>query len=164
MSGNSATGGGGGILHVSGPLTLTDATVRNNSAQLGGGIYNYDDPSHKGDSLTLTRSTVRDNIAENGGGVATIGGTVDLNGSTISRNVATGYGGGIWNENMGTVTLAGDSTVTENSAAQLGGGIYNLPGGTLINCIAGVNVTDKHTRQHRPSPYSAGGGWTTTTP
>jgi hypothetical protein len=55
-------------------------------------------------------------------GTATVSG-----GSTLSGNIASSRGGGIWNN--GTATVSGGSTLSGNSAQQLGGGIANI--GTL---------------------------------
>jgi fibronectin-binding autotransporter adhesin len=63
-----------------------------------------------------------------GGGVFANLATITVDGSTISGNVATGDGGGIWN---GRSLSISNSTVTQNQAAGHGGGIFNR--GTFIS-------------------------------
>jgi hypothetical protein len=57
-----------------------------------------------------------------GGGVFANLGPITIDGGTVSDNVATGSGGGIWN---GALLTISNSTVTRNRAAAFGGGIFN---------------------------------------
>src|SRR6266702_4791026 len=68
-----------------------------------------------GGTVTLNGSTVSNNTASifGGGGITNVGGTVTLNGSTVSNNTANGDGGGIVND--GTVTMSWTSTVHDNT-------------------------------------------------
>lgn len=116
---NTTTFAGGGILTF-GSLTLTDSTVSGNnlagSFGRGGGI------SSSG-VVTLTNSTVSGNSAAatygQGGGIDAS--EVTLISSTVSGNVANGYGGGI--RAFGRVTLT-DSTVNGNTTDAHGGGVF----------------------------------------
>jgi len=133
--------GGGIYISNTGTLTLTNSTVSDNTAQVGGGINNsgtltltdstVSDNSDGGISnngtLTLTDSTVSDNTAQVGGGI-TNNGTLTLTNSTVSGNTAQVYGGGI--SNNGTLTLT-NGTVSGNNAGRDGGGIYISNTGTL---------------------------------
>ena len=95
----------------------------------GGGIRN------EGGTLTVTNSIVSGNSADrDGGGVLTLGGNVNINGSTISNNAATARAGGLFNEG-GTVTIT-NSSVSDNTA---GGGIFNANNSTMT--IAGSTVS-----------------------
>ena len=123
--------GGGGISN-GGRLTLTDSTVSNSTAHLGGGIYNDGTGT-----LTLDNSTISGNSATDGGGIWNGGtGTLTLNNSTVSGNTARGRGGGIYNmSDQGTLTIT-SSTISDNTANRTqgdyqGGGIYNGSGATL---------------------------------
>ena len=83
--------------------------------------------------LTLSNSTVSGNMSTGfGGGVYNgLGGTLTLSNSTVSGNTTSGQfsdGGGI--SNSGTLTLS-NSTISANTAQDEGGGIYNAPFGTL---------------------------------
>ena len=112
--------GTGGGLRNSGTLTVTDSTIKGNSAIFGGGISNSG-------RMQLIRSQVSGNSAGNGtdGGILNTG-TLSLSHSTVSNNDAEESGG---IGNYGHLTLT-DSTVSDNSAAELGsgGGIYNGSG------------------------------------
>ena len=108
---------GGGIGNL-GSLTLTNCTVSENSADFqGGGIWSPADAEFG--SLTLTNSTVSGNSAYTGGGIAGVDFTIEN--STVSDNVATGWGGGIVSRDSGRGTIT-NSTVSGNSA-DTGGGV-----------------------------------------
>lgn len=84
---------------------MTNTTVSGNSASTGGGIFNS--------SVTIS------------------GGTLTMSNSTVSSNVASGKGGGIYNTTILTMT---NTTVSDNSAVE-GGGIVDtaaLFGGSHI--------------------------------
>ena len=151
----NADGEGGGINNA-GTLTLTNSTVRDNTALAGGGIFNQG-------TLTLTNSTVSGNAAPGGGGIHNLG-TLFLNRSTISDNTALA-GGGIFNDVDGELTIT-NSTVGDNTA-QAGGGIWNQGtvalgnstlsgnsaegGGGISNATFGVaNIAGQHrsSRKH----------------
>ena len=74
ISGNTASGNGGGIYNA-GTTTLLNSTVANNTATSGGGIYNLG-------TLTAVNTTIAGN---SGGGVAGTG-TFNLSNSIIAAN------------------------------------------------------------------------------
>jgi Right handed beta helix region len=107
---------GGGICN-GGTLTILNSTFSGNVARhrKGGGIRNYG-------IVTLTSSTISGNRASSvGGGIhngALFGpsGTVMINNSTISGNVAGGgKGGGIYSEQSGTKVILRNSIVANNA-------------------------------------------------
>ena len=119
-------------------LTIGSATITNNGsgavnksglgAENGGGIYNIG-------TLKLGKGvTITGNTAKNGGGVYTKsvenkGGKVTIDNSTITKNKATGNGGGICAEDNSTVTVVGGEISSNTSAgveqtASGGGGLY----------------------------------------
>jgi cysteine-rich repeat protein len=130
-NGNSGShGDGGGISIINdGTLTLTNCTLRDNSAGIGGGIANFES------TVTLTECTLSGNSAVIGGGMANLGGMLTLTNCTLKGNSADdngsngldGRGGGIANFS-GTLTVT-NSTLSANSAARGGGGIASI-----INC------------------------------
>src|SRR5262249_22333062 len=88
---NTAGNGGGIFVGESGRLTLEDSTVSNNSATgtggFGGGVY------LNGNSVGVIRSsTISGNSAVGGGGGIDVdpGGSLTVEGSTISANRAVG--------------------------------------------------------------------------
>jgi len=185
ISGNEATGFGGGISSTIGPgtanLTLVRTTVVRNSSQSGGGGISVSDP---GSSLTVRDSAIRLNFTTyNGAGVlAAAGATATLTNSTVTGNVANLGGGGIV---AGTANLTG-CTVSGNSASGLGG-VMILGGGGIVadfanltNCtvtgnfIAGVGdggglltygtaTLTNCTVRGNSTPQGAGGGVSGTT-
>jgi hypothetical protein len=130
-------GRGGGIKNV-GSLTLIAATVRSNTAGVGGGIDNEDTGI-----LTLINSTVSGNATQLEGGGIYNEGTVTLINSTVSGNNA-GDGGGIFNtDNPVTLKpssmILANSTVDSNTATTNGGGIFIERPMTLINSTVSGN-------------------------
>ena len=112
----TADSDGGGILNAGGTLTLTDSTVRNNSAGTGGGIWNQQG------TLVLKNTTVSNNRAAFGGGVAT-NGTMTMQGGTLRDNTGGIWGGGLANAGdtkLNRVSVAG------NDSGDYGGGIVTL--------------------------------------
>ncbi len=167
ISSNTAAANGGALYLVSmtNPAILDGVTIRDNSAQHGGGIFN------NGTRLIITDSTIQNNSAsQNAGGLHSQGATavVEITGSTISGNSARsgaglrvqtggtlsltestvsgnnafdGVGAGIYNS-ASTLNLT-RSYLTGNQAASLGGGLYNRYAGaqaTLTNTIVSGNV------------------------
>ncbi|UCH24972.1 MAG: right-handed parallel beta-helix repeat-containing protein [Trueperaceae bacterium] len=98
----------------------------------GGGVF-----LGTGTSLTLFDVRVSGNNAELGGGLYNDGGTLIIEGSTISDNSAR-KSGGIFN--LGTLKLIG-STVRGNQAF-FGGGIYNQGTAHLINSFVSDNPAE----------------------
>ena len=118
-----AESGGGGGVHNAGSLTITACTIRNNSAEYGGGIVQRFTATGP---LNITNCTITKNVAEERGGGVYIEGTktVTILDSTISENEAGAFGGGVSTSGTGLV-LIGGSAMAENTAFS-GGGIYNL--------------------------------------
>ncbi|HTT87488.1 MAG TPA: choice-of-anchor Q domain-containing protein, partial [Acidimicrobiales bacterium] len=149
------SGGGGGGVNNGGTLTLTDATVADNTAGGGGGIWNFTPGS-----LTVVDSTIADNTAtgsafpDDGGGIFTDG-TLTVVDSTISGNSAThSGGGGFWNGG-GTATFASDVFATSTGAPA--GGVCGNIGvlGTTVD--SGYNLDDDGTCHFGTGPGSHSG-------
>lgn len=89
ISNHAPNNGGGGLLNTA-TLILENTEIAHNIAGIvGGGLYNFAANS----SVIGTNSNFDQNNAYGGGGIYSINGTLTLNNSTISRNIAT-YGGG----------------------------------------------------------------------
>ncbi|HJJ50117.1 MAG TPA: type IV pilin, partial [Methanocorpusculum sp.] len=72
-----------------------------------------------------------DGIGKEGGGMY-IAGTVELHGSTSISSNSAKYGGGIFIDRGGSLTMSGGS-ITANSATVKGGGVYNKGTHTLYS-------------------------------
>jgi hypothetical protein len=85
---------------------------------------------HNLGTLTLTNSTVSGNIATLwGGGIYNrFGATLRIDQSTVTGNTAGETGGGLYND--GALTLV-DSTISSNDGGLGGGGLFNSSFGTL---------------------------------
>ncbi|HEY1270221.1 MAG TPA: hypothetical protein VGH16_23390 [Candidatus Binatia bacterium] len=162
ISGNVATGDGGGI-YTEGSVHATGTTFSKNQANRGGALFAYDSIVQLADSL------VTGNTAGRGGGIYVQESSVDITGGTISKNSAAENGGGVaaygiiqknyspgyyyngyyyggytyfYTNNY--VRISG-ATITGNSAAQSGGGLFSYgsyiytTGGALTKNSAGQN-------------------------
>jgi len=113
---------GGGIYNEDGSTTTVDSTtISANAALGGGGIYNKA-------TLTVQNGSFigkagESNQATDGGGLYNYSGTLTVDGSAVSGNLASDHGGGIFN--IAVLNLQNGSTVGSNKASQTGGGIYN---------------------------------------
>ena len=124
VTGNYATGNGGGIETGSGQAFVNAVITNNRSGANGGGVY----AAHGTD---FGSSTISGNSANKGGGIY-INGNSDtytefaIGGGTITNNTATAEGGGIY----ATTTKTSNSlkftggTITGNTAGTKGGGLY----------------------------------------
>jgi len=147
--GAMAAGAGGGLLDISGNLTLNSAVVTGNfAASAGGGIA-----AAQGAAVTLNNSEVSWNTVPSvsgagGGGILSMASTLTLNSSLVDHNVAPG-GGGIASGNgngggPGSAITLNKSVVSNNTALDGfnsgGGGVSN--GGTLVSNNS--EIVDNH--------------------
>jgi predicted outer membrane repeat protein/parallel beta-helix repeat protein len=134
IHGNYAGSGGG--IYSFGPLALTDCIVSGNTASgSGGGILNlYANTTLTGCTITDNSALQGDGGAIRGFGSLT---TITLNDSVLSDNSATaGFGGGIYT--YGSVTLNND--VVSGNESQGGGGVLALRPITVTNSLIAQNV------------------------
>jgi hypothetical protein len=79
-----------------------------------------------GASLTIKGATVKHGREDEGGGIyVSFGGSLVLEGSTITENTANFVGGGIYGERGSSIAVI-DSTIADNRAEQAGGGIAEI--------------------------------------
>ncbi|MCY2991124.1 MAG: FG-GAP-like repeat-containing protein [Planctomycetota bacterium] len=136
---NTATLGGGGIFSY-GTLTIAGSTIAGNRTEFGGGIYN-------GGTLALTNSTVSGNQGGRAGGLENVGGgSVRFINTTITNNVSTQDGSGIYNAGnpieIGNTILAanvgGTSPDFSGSFTSLGHNLIGkASGSTFVNGVNG---------------------------
>ena len=131
---NTALGAGAIYNGSAGNLSMTGGSFSENSAQYwGGAIYN--------DGIAnLTGTTFSKNSVANGGGGAIYNGstgTLSITNGSFSENIATDWGGAIYNDGTATIN---DSTFTGNSATTSGGAIYNY-GALNIKATVGNATT-----------------------
>ena len=107
---------GGAIAMTGGDLDIFSTTIiRDNDANdFGGGIY------VSGGSIDAEYCLIANNTTDYGGGIYVCGGTTLLDQVTIAGNYAEGYGGGIYRQYSGTVTLD-NSIVYDNYDGNLTG-------------------------------------------
>ncbi len=148
ISNNTATGddaedGGGGI-HNSGSLVVTDSEISGNvadgTAGSGGGVWNAGAFTAQGTEISGNTSN------RAGGGIEAVDGSIttltgvnlDGNNTGVSPAVAApGNGGGLHITGAGTATITG-GTVSNNTAASEGGGLWN---GSGTMTVSGTTVS-----------------------
>ena len=163
VTGNNAgaSPGNGGGLHAGGNTTVTvnGGVYSRNTAVEGGGLWTADVLNVSGGTVIDGNVATSDDDAafEGGGGLFNQGGTMTVDGATISNNTATGNGGpggagsggGAFNNGMGTLAIS-NSTFSKNSSARAGGGL-EVNGGT-------VRLTGVDFRENATGPAPGNGG------
>jgi Tol biopolymer transport system component len=116
---------GGGMLNYRGSPTVTNVTFSDNSAGLGGGMYNGGDiGSSNGSHPVLTNVSFQDNSALEGGGMENqYSSSPSLTNVIFSNNSAIRSGGGVINFGNSNPTLT-NVTFSSNTAS-IGGGMMN---------------------------------------
>ena len=133
------TGGAGGGIYNDGTMHIANSTINYNSASTEGGGINNDNGT-----LSVNLTTISYNVAANnhdGGGIYNKSGTLELTNVIINNNSANGSGGGFGNFGSSGLVTVTASTIRGNGA-NLGGGISNLSSGTinLTNSTVSENV------------------------
>ena len=118
-------------------LTIEDSVITGNRAiRNGGGIFA---DKSMFNPINISGSTISENVASNGGG-GVFAGDINISFSTISENIARVGGGGVFAD--GTIRVTG-STFTKNETMGLGGGLAGVTirviGSTFNNNFAGLN-------------------------
>jgi hypothetical protein len=116
LSGNAATVSGGAIENV-GQLSISGGTLWDNTAQLGGAIFNA-----AGGSMSVEGANLSYNAASYAGGAVSNVGVGLIDGSVLAGNSAFSLGGAVFNS--GQLTLS-SSSLTYNTA-EGGGAVSNL--------------------------------------
>lgn len=125
---NTAKSGGGILLWSNSSADLNNSEVSGNKATGdGGGVYVYDATC----SLTASNGTVfRENSASNGGGILNNGVLTLKKGTSLVENSAGLYGGGLCSS--GTVEVESGAKLYNNHAAQAGDDVYLFGKGSTL--------------------------------
>jgi predicted outer membrane repeat protein len=134
VSGNTATGAGGGVFTETGAtLEVTNSTISGNSASTGGGGGNAG-------FAAIANSTVAANtVTGDGGGVSTTA-SLTVNNSTVAGNTAGGSGGGI----SSSSPLSLSSSIVAKNSASTGpdvSGVIASADYSLIEDTSGWSIT-----------------------
>ncbi|MBN1582047.1 MAG: hypothetical protein JXA89_15195, partial [Anaerolineae bacterium] len=109
-------------------------------------------------NLTLNNLTVRYGAADEGGGIYNGGGTLTLNGATVTLNtvtyVSSGKGGGIYNDFGGQVNIL-NSTISQNEAI---GTIFDGTGGGGLASYGPVSIANSTFSENTCAEGYGGGG------
>ncbi len=121
---------GGGMLNTESSPTVMNCVFSGNTAQAGGGMYNY-----LGSFPTVTNCTFSGNlVAGGGGGMSNALSSPTVTDCTFSGNAAGVVGGAMYN--IGGTPMVTNCTFSDNSAGG-GGGMFNRDNSSPIvtNCI-----------------------------
>jgi len=154
ISGNEASGGGGGVFVTTGTFTMSGSAVisgneaSGNNESRGGGVYNRGTFTMSGSAVirgntASSTSPTGSNGGGNGGGVYNDGGTFTMSesaaisGNTANGNTATKGGGGVFS--FGIFNMSG-GTIERNEAVN-GGGV-GVNGGNFT--MSGTSVVSEN--------------------
>jgi hypothetical protein len=147
-------GSGGGIFNNGGDLEVIGTELVDNRAQRAGGAIE----ANAGDTMVTTSALTGNRAGAapgNGGALHLTGaGDVDVSDSTVTDNVATAEGGGLWNSAPGTMTVT-NTVLTGNSA---GGADADQGGGALFNDGGALTVTGSTLRGNDATGALGSGG------
>ena len=127
ITGNSVATDGGGVYAIESfgsDVTISECTIIDNTATLGGGVYyrSFGNMTIDASQLRENSATVSGNLGH-GGGLYVADGEVVVKHSTITGNTATGDGGGLASISRDHLSIQ-YSTLAENTAGGAGGGIW----------------------------------------
>jgi CSLREA domain-containing protein len=131
--------GGGAYNGASGIMEIARCIISTNMAANGGGIWN------NGGNLSVDESTFIANTASSGGALNNTG-SLNARNTTISGNLATFNGGGLFNSaggyGIGNAVFQSCSIVSNITTGTTGGGVWNGEGPrvALQNCIVSGNA------------------------
>ena len=153
---NSANNIGGGIHVEDTPLKVVDSEIKNNQGYLGAGIYLSDPQTpvcgcHKITGTHIEGNKVFDDNGIGGGIYVGTRSQVNIENSTISKNVAD-QGGGIVAYTADSVVL-NHVVITENQAT-VGAGILTL---TIHACNTEFKLTNNTEVKNNTATYYGGG-------
>ena len=100
-----------------GKLRISNATLKGNASGAYGGAILV-----QSGTLVADRVWIKDSRNQFGAAIANLSGTVTIQSSTLSNNIASNAGGAIYSEN-GNITVQ-SSTISGNNATSNGGAIY----------------------------------------
>ena len=134
----------GGAIYNFGNLDLVHVNFVNNTAKYGGAIMNY------AYGLVLDDSTFTNNTAKIGGAIYNYGIGFVVGNSTFVNNSAADGAGAIMNGGRGFVV--GNSTFANNTATSKGGAIYNYG----IGFVVGNSTFANNTAEDAGAVYNEG--------
>ena len=123
-------------------VTLTNVTLTNGNATVGGAIYNFG-------NLDLVHVNFVNNTAKYGGAIMNSAYGLVLDDSTFTNNTAK-IGGAIYNSE--DCFVVGNSTFTNNTATSKGGAIYNYG----IGFVVGNSTFANNTAEDAGAVYNEG--------
>lgn len=135
---SAVTGNGGRGVYSGSSVTIRGSLVAENGMR---GVESVG-------SATIEDSTLSANVVDGSGGGVAHSGSIEIVGSTIADNSATGssgYGGGIFLAGGGGSSLTLDRSTVEGNSARRGGAVATSSGSAIIrsSTLSGNSATDQ---------------------
>ena len=151
VTGNTASSDGGGVYaSIGGPITLImqgNASVSNNTSNRnGGGVAHSGGGWNEEGTLTMRENAIiSGNTANYGGGVIFYNGRINMEGGTISGNIAKNSGGGVYLNGGNFTKTSGnlygyDAPLNLANRGTSANAIYDEKGGRWRNITAGSTM------------------------
>lgn len=133
----TSDGSGGGILNHSVSPILSHLIIKDNSASMGGGMFNF-----AGASPFITDVIITGNTAQTGGGIENSTASPVLRNVSITANSAENEGGGMYNGNSASPVLMNVLISGNKVTSGFGGAItnYNHASPSLTNVTMSANT------------------------
>ncbi len=152
VAGNTSGNEGGGVYVQQGTLAITGGSIADNQAMSGAGLFNAGEVAETGlpSSSRLTGVTISGNVATGAGGgiYGDHEGSIELTDVTLADNTSFDYGGGMAVVSKSTLSMTG-GLVRGNIAVGDGGGVYTGVEGTVT--ITGVTFQENAAGRTLPS-------------
>ncbi len=142
IEGNTSGENGGGVyLKHQADSTIAGCTIAENTSEdYGGGIY----MDAQDMSLTISETDIRHNLSKgDGGGIYLQGGAIQMNGGSLSNNIASDGGGGAKITRETTFKATGVSICNNAAQNKAGGGVKSFGTTELARCTIGKNSAVK---------------------
>ncbi len=176
---NTASGGEGGGIVAESPrsgrlnVTITGTAIRDNSAQLGGGVAGNANFSISHTQITGNQATLSNQFQAGGGGIYAFDSSLDLADSTVTGNTSVGDGGGVdvkyipggETASVKTVAATGGAsgiqiartTIDGNTGASGGGVAIQGDGSNSPITISASTISNNRTSQAQGAASYGGG-------
>ncbi|MBL1261032.1 MAG: DUF11 domain-containing protein [Thiotrichaceae bacterium] len=155
---NNRSSRGGGIMHFSNEMMISNSRINDNVVDLGagsgGGIYVQTE-----DSTTIINTTIDSNIAAlgGGGGIYSVNGLTLLNSTVSNNNALLVGGGGIYDIGLHPLIIT-NSTISGNLTAGNGGGLQTRQSLAIITNSTIYNNRAFGTHNPAEGTYNGHGG------
>lgn len=159
--------GGGGVYVSGGTATISNNTIDNNMASLGGGgiyVFSGAQATIFNNSISRNTATAQYGSGNSGGGIGIHSATVTISNNNITNNIISGDGGGI--SVYGSTVTISNNTISNNKLSS-GGFSYGGGGGIIVFFSSAATIFNNFIsenkalyRKYDGTPHVGGGIYT----